>query len=227
MYVSAKHTHQRYGCTAPDWYEGAKRSEDPLHAKHPFTPVLPRAHVEGHDACPHRAPSCAPSTEVTRSWLASTRPIGRPGSTGLYRPTHHTMDRDANVVVVEGVPDALAIAAAAARVGEPAMFAPATTSPHLTAQWPLQKRAANIRNRIAAYAPSSHLPSWSLRRPAALDPAGWLGREPFEVAVSERSPSVGDVDDQSRATIGTGQGELPERQVSACRDEHLLAVGRR
>jgi len=148
-------------------------------------------------------------------------------STGLYRPTHHAMDRDANVVVVEGVPDALAIAAAAARVGEPAMFAPATTSPHLTAQWPLQRRAANIRNRIAADAPSSHLPSWSLRRPAALDPAGWLGREPFEVAVSERSPSVGDVDDQSRATIGTGQGELPERQVSACRDEHLLAVGRR
>src|SRR5674476_1395223 len=82
VYVSAKHTHQRYGCTAPDWYEGAKRSEDPLHAEHPFTPVLPRAHVEGHDACPHRAPSCAPSSEVTRSWLASTRPIGRPGSTG-------------------------------------------------------------------------------------------------------------------------------------------------
>ena len=40
------------------------------------------------------------------------------------------MGRDANVVVVEGVPDALAIAAAAARVGEPAMFAAATTGPH-------------------------------------------------------------------------------------------------
>lgn len=223
MYVSAKHTHQRYGCTAPDWYEGAKRSEGPLHAKHPFTPVLPRAHVEGHDACPHRAELRA----IHRGDTVVARKHQADRSTGLYRPTHHTMDRDANVVVVEGVPDALAIAAAAARVGEPAMFAPATTSPHLTAQWPLQRRAANIRNRIAADAPSSHLPSWSLRRPAALDPAGWLGREPFEVAVSERSPSVGDVDDQSRATIGTGQGELPERQVSACRDEHLLAVGRR
>ena len=49
-------------------------------------------------------------------------------SAALYRPTHHGLDAGANVVVVEGVPDALAIAAAAARAGEPAMFAPATTS---------------------------------------------------------------------------------------------------
>jgi DNA primase len=38
-------------------------------------------------------------------------------STALYRPTRHALDRDANVVVVEGVLDALAIAAAAARSG--------------------------------------------------------------------------------------------------------------
>ena len=49
-------------------------------------------------------------------------------STALYRPTHHGLDRDANVVVVEGAMDALAIAAAAARGGELSMFAPATTS---------------------------------------------------------------------------------------------------
>jgi DNA primase len=49
-------------------------------------------------------------------------------STALYRPTHHGLDAGANVVVVEGVLDALAIAAAAARGGELAMFAPATTS---------------------------------------------------------------------------------------------------
>jgi DNA primase len=49
-------------------------------------------------------------------------------STALYRPTQHTLDRDANVVVVEGAIDALAIAAAAARSGELSMFAPATTS---------------------------------------------------------------------------------------------------
>lgn len=49
-------------------------------------------------------------------------------SAALYRPTHHDLDAGANVVVVEGVLDALAIAAAAARSGELAMFAPATTS---------------------------------------------------------------------------------------------------
>jgi DNA primase len=49
-------------------------------------------------------------------------------STALYRPTHHGLDAGANVVVVEGVLDALAIAAAAAQGGELAMFAPATTS---------------------------------------------------------------------------------------------------
>ena len=46
----------------------------------------------------------------------------------LSRPTHHRRDRDANVVVVEGVLDALAIAATAARGGELSMFAPATAS---------------------------------------------------------------------------------------------------
>ena len=49
-------------------------------------------------------------------------------STALYRPTHHPLCRDANVVVVEGAIDALAIASAAARTGELPMFAPATTS---------------------------------------------------------------------------------------------------
>jgi len=49
-------------------------------------------------------------------------------SAALYRPTHHRLDAGANVVVVEGVLDALAIATTAARAGEPAMFAPATTS---------------------------------------------------------------------------------------------------
>jgi DNA primase len=49
-------------------------------------------------------------------------------STALYRPTHHGLDTGGNVVVVEGVLDALAIAAAAAWGGELAMFAPATAS---------------------------------------------------------------------------------------------------
>jgi DNA primase len=49
-------------------------------------------------------------------------------STILYRPTHHALAADANVVIVEGVLDALAIAAAAARRGEMDRFAPCTTS---------------------------------------------------------------------------------------------------
>jgi DNA primase len=49
-------------------------------------------------------------------------------STALYRPSHHGLDRDANVVVVEGALDALAIAATAALGGELSMFAPVTTS---------------------------------------------------------------------------------------------------
>jgi DNA primase len=49
-------------------------------------------------------------------------------STALYRPTHHGLDRDANVVVVEGALDALAVAATAALAGELSMFAPVTTS---------------------------------------------------------------------------------------------------
>jgi DNA primase len=49
-------------------------------------------------------------------------------SAALYRPAHHGLDAGANVVVVEGVLDALAIAAAAARMGEHTMFAPVTTS---------------------------------------------------------------------------------------------------
>jgi DNA primase len=48
-------------------------------------------------------------------------------STALYRPTHHSLDAGANVVVVEGVLYALAIADAA-HGDQHAMFAPATTS---------------------------------------------------------------------------------------------------
>jgi DNA primase len=49
-------------------------------------------------------------------------------STALDRPTHHGLDAGANVIVVEGVLDALAIAAAAAQGDQHAMFAPVTTS---------------------------------------------------------------------------------------------------
>jgi len=66
-----------------------------------------------------------------RDRLDSRNPTRTPTfdkSRALYRPTHQGLDRDANVVVVEGAIDALAIAATAARGGELSMFAPATTS---------------------------------------------------------------------------------------------------
>jgi hypothetical protein len=44
---------QRYLCTPQGWYKDAKRKEDPAHARHVFTPVLPREHVEGADGCEH------------------------------------------------------------------------------------------------------------------------------------------------------------------------------
>jgi hypothetical protein len=81
VFVSGKHTRQRQGCTAPDWYKGAKASGDPLHVKHPFTAV--QAATMSRATTPaHTVPSCAPFTAVTRSRLASTGPTGRPGSTG-------------------------------------------------------------------------------------------------------------------------------------------------
>jgi DNA primase len=49
-------------------------------------------------------------------------------SATLYRPTHHRLDVDASVVVVEGVLDALSIAAAAARLGHMGRFASCTAS---------------------------------------------------------------------------------------------------
>lgn len=49
-------------------------------------------------------------------------------ATALYRPTHHDLAEDANVVVVEGALDALAIAAAAATAVQWRWFGPCTTS---------------------------------------------------------------------------------------------------
>ena len=51
--TSRKRPRQRYLCTPQGWYKEAKRGEDPAHAKHVFTPVLPREHVEGEVGCEH------------------------------------------------------------------------------------------------------------------------------------------------------------------------------
>ena len=68
-YKTGHGARQMYECTPPGWYPGAKRSEDREHAKHVFTPVLPRAHVEGDDACPH----CAELRAVHRGETAVAR----------------------------------------------------------------------------------------------------------------------------------------------------------
>lgn len=69
VYKAGTSTRQRYLCTPVGWYDGAKRSEDPEHAKHIFTPVLPRAHVEGDAACPH----CAELRAIHRGDTAIAR----------------------------------------------------------------------------------------------------------------------------------------------------------
>lgn len=56
-YKSGLGKRQRYLCTPKDWDPRAERSDpDPelaARARHVFTPVLPRAHMQGDAACPH------------------------------------------------------------------------------------------------------------------------------------------------------------------------------
>ena len=67
---------QRYLCIPAGWVEGATRKTDPEHAKHRFTPVLPRTHVEGSSTCPHCEELRAVNhgeTVVARKHSADTR----------------------------------------------------------------------------------------------------------------------------------------------------------
>lgn len=68
-YKQGKRTRQRYECVPLGWYEGATRKDDPEHAKHSFTPALPRTHVDGDDKCPH----CAEMRAVNRGETAVAR----------------------------------------------------------------------------------------------------------------------------------------------------------
>ena len=113
-------------------------------------------------------------------------------STALYRPTHHSLDRDANVVVVEGAIDALAIAAAAARTDELPMFAPATTS-GVTVSGVQAHAVLTLHNKppvialdgdragcegtdrwLAALCVERGRPALVTRLPDGVDPAEWL-----------------------------------------------------
>jgi DNA primase len=113
-------------------------------------------------------------------------------STILYRPTHHVLAADANVVVVEGVLDALAIAAAAARRGEMDRFAPCTTS-GVTASHEQVSRVLALHGRppvialdgdqagaegtnrwLAGLCLENGRPALVTTLPAGTDPAEWL-----------------------------------------------------
>jgi DNA primase len=113
-------------------------------------------------------------------------------STILYRPTHHALAADANVVVVEGVLDALAIAAAAARRGEMDRFAPCTTS-GVTASHEQMCRVLALHGRppvialdgdqagvegtgrwLSGLCLDSGRPALVTMLPAGTDPAEWL-----------------------------------------------------
>lgn len=61
-------------------------------------------------------------------YLNPTRTATFDKGTVVHRPTHHDLSETANVVVVEGALDVLAIAAVAARAGRSDDFAPCTTS---------------------------------------------------------------------------------------------------
>jgi len=61
-------------------------------------------------------------------YLNPTRTATFDKSSVVHRPTHHQLSTTANIIVVEGALDALAITAAAARTGRSADFAPCTTS---------------------------------------------------------------------------------------------------
>jgi len=71
------------------------------------------------------------TSPTTREHLSTATPPAPPPfekSALLYRPTHHHLTPTGSVVVVEGVLDALALAAAASAAGRSADFAPCTAS---------------------------------------------------------------------------------------------------
>lgn len=75
-YQSGQGSRQRYLCTPLGWEPEHTRKDNPQTARHVFTPVLPRAHVEGDDACPH----CAELRAINRGDTAVAR--GHTATTG-------------------------------------------------------------------------------------------------------------------------------------------------
>jgi len=128
----------------------------------------------------------------TPKYRNPTRTVTFNKSMILYRPTHHGLTADANVVIVEGVLDALAIAAAAARRGEMDRFAPCTTS-GVTASHEQVSRVLALHERppvialdgdqagvegtgrwLAGLCLDGGRPALVTRLPTGNDPAEWL-----------------------------------------------------
>ena len=141
-------------------------------------------------------------------------------STALYRPTHHGLDSDANVVVVEGAIDALAIAAAAAGNDQLPMFAPATTSGvtvsavQAHAALALHPKPAVIAldgdragregtdRWLRALCVERGRPALVTRLPDGIDPAEWLQRQGVSgLAAFDRRGCLGVTTDAPTPTL--------------------------
>ncbi len=124
-----------------------------------------------------------------------TRTLTFDKSRVLYRPTHHTLNASGTVVVVEGVLDAVAVAAAAAAAGRTADFAPVTASgvavtasqaaqvlaisgnAHLVIALDADPAGTEGTNRwLTELVVQRHRIAYVTHLPDGLDPADWIRR---------------------------------------------------
>jgi DNA primase catalytic core len=85
----------------------------------------------------------------TAKYRNPTRTATFDKSSALYRPTRHALAANAQVIVVEGVMDALALTAAAAETGTLDLIAPVTTSGLAVSRVQAAKIIAITRNPVA------------------------------------------------------------------------------
>lgn len=166
----------------------------------------------------------------------------------LYQPAPHRLDNDANVVVVEGTLDALAIAAHAAHADLSAKYAPISASgvrlsdtqldtildlhpraPVLAADGDQAGRDANLEwaARIAMFHRESVVTTW----PTGHDPASWLAANGPDglTAITRRGcleASTGDLRPQHCGTVLTQAAldQLPDNPDQRSAALHQLAA---
>lgn len=166
----------------------------------------------------------------------------------LYQPAPHHLDANANVVVVEGTLDALAIAAHAARAGLSAKYAPVSASgvrlsdhqldaildlhpraPVLAADGDPAGRDANLEwaARIALRHRETVITTW----PAGEDPASWLANHgPDGLAAITRRGCLAPAPDELRprhcgmALSEAALDQLPDSPAERSAGLHRLAA---